>query len=286
MPNLIHLAIPGFILLLVIEAILSARMQRDNYELKDTATSLTMGIGNVLVALVSKAMVFGIFTFVHRFAIFNIGHQWWAWGLLFFGDEISYYMFHRASHECRFFWASHVVHHSSQRYNLSTALRQTWTGGFSGFVFWIWLPLIGFSPMMILTMQAISLLYQFWIHTELVGSLGPLEYVLNTPAHHRAHHASNPRYIDRNHGGTLIVWDWLFGTFEPEDPIDKPVYGLTKNIGTYNPLRVAFHEWAEIWRDCRVATSRPERLRYVFGRPGWRPVIEETAPERSLATGI
>jgi sterol desaturase/sphingolipid hydroxylase (fatty acid hydroxylase superfamily) len=266
MHNLIHLAIPGFLLLLVVEAVLAARMQLDVYELKDTAASLTMGIGNVLVALISKAIVFAIFTFAHRFALFSIGHQWWAWGLLFFGDEISYYTFHRASHECRLFWASHVVHHSSQHYNLSTALRQTWTGGFYSFVFWLWLPLLGFSPVMVMTMQAISLLYQFWIHTELVRSLGPLEYVLNSPAHHRIHHASNFKYLDRNHGGTLIIWDRLFGTFTAED--EEPVYGLTTNIGTYNPVRIAFHEWGDIWRDVREAPKWRERFDAVFGRPG------------------
>src|SRR5262249_38603233 len=181
-----------------------------------------------------------------------------------------YYVFHRSSHECRFFWASHVVHHSSQRYNLGTALRQTWTGGFISFVFWLWLPLVGFPPMMVLTMQAISLLYQFWIHTEVVRSLGPLEAVMNTPSHHRVHHASNPRYIDRNHAGTLIIWDRIFGSFEPEDLKEKPVYGLTKNINSYNPLRIAFHEWADIWRDVRQASTWRMRFRYIFGRPGVR----------------
>jgi sterol desaturase/sphingolipid hydroxylase (fatty acid hydroxylase superfamily) len=125
-------------------------------------------------------MQLAIFGLIYRFRIFNLGYQWWVWLMLFFCDEFSYYWFHRASHECRLFWASHVVHHSSQRYNLSTALRQSWTGTFMGWVFWMWLPLVGFRPMMILTMQAISLLYQFWIHTELVRSLGPLEWVMNT----------------------------------------------------------------------------------------------------------
>jgi sterol desaturase/sphingolipid hydroxylase (fatty acid hydroxylase superfamily) len=123
---------------------------------------------------------------------------------------------------------------------------------------------------MVLTMQAISLLYQFWIHTELVRSMGPLELVLNTPSHHRVHHGSNPRYIDRNHAGTLIVWDRLFGTFEPEDEVDRPHFGLTKNISTYNPVRIAFHEWVDIWRDVRMAPGWRNKLRYVFGRPGWR----------------
>jgi sterol desaturase/sphingolipid hydroxylase (fatty acid hydroxylase superfamily) len=270
MPNLMVLAIPAFIVLMAIEAVADMIMRRDLYEIKDSAASISMGLGSVAVGLVTKAMQLGIFSLIYRYRIFNLGYQWWAWTLLFFGDEISYYCFHRASHQCRLFWASHVVHHSSQRYNLSTALRQSWTGTITGWIFWMWLPLVGFHPMMVLTMQAISLLYQFWIHTELVQSMGPLEFVLNTPSHHRVHHGSNRRYIDRNHAGTLIIWDRLFGSFEPEDIADRPRFGLTKNIGTYNPVRIAFHEWADIWRDVRRAPGWSNKLRYIFGRPGWR----------------
>ena len=271
MHNLIHLAIPGFLLLLLIEVIAAAWMHQDLFEWKDTAASLTMGIGNVIIGLFTKVLLFVSYSFVHRFAIFNIGYQWWAWLLLFFAEDFTYYVFHRSSHECRFLWASHVVHHSSQRYNLGTALRQTWTGGISfSFIFWLWLPLIGFPPIMVMTMQAISLLYQFWIHTELIRSLGPLEAFFNTPSHHRVHHASNARYLDRNHAGTLIIWDRLFGTFEPEDESEPLIYGLTKNINTYNPVRIAFHEWIDIARDLRLARTWNERWHFVFGRPGWK----------------
>jgi sterol desaturase/sphingolipid hydroxylase (fatty acid hydroxylase superfamily) len=271
MHNLIHLAIPGFLLLLLIEVIAAAWMHQDLFEWKDTVASLAMGIGNVIIGLFTKVLLFASYSFVHRFAIFNIGHQWWAWVLLFFAEDFTYYVFHRSSHECRFFWASHVVHHSSQFYNLGTALRQTWTGSISfSFVFWLWLPLIGFSPIMVMTMQAISLLYQFWIHTELIRSLGPLEAFFNTPSHHRVHHASNLRYLDRNHAGTLIIWDRLFGTFEPEDESEPLIYGLTRNINTCNPVRIAFHEWIEIARDLRSARAWNERWHYVFGRPGWK----------------
>jgi sterol desaturase/sphingolipid hydroxylase (fatty acid hydroxylase superfamily) len=266
MPDLIQLAIPAFILLLVTEAIVDAWMRRDLYEPKDTAASLTMGVGNVVVGLVSKGLVFAIFTWVHKFAIFPIGYQWWAWVLAFFADDFSYYWFHRTSHECRFFWASHVVHHSSQHYNLSTALRQTWTGGFFSFIFWLWMPLIGLKPIMIFTMQAISLLYQFWIHTELLTHIGVFESVMNTPSHHRVHHATNPQYIDRNHAGILIIWDRMFGSFEPEQ--EPCVYGLTSNIGTFNPLRIAFHEWIAIGRDLRSARTWRERIIAVLGNPG------------------
>lgn len=270
MPDLINVAVPAFLLLLVLEAIADAVMRRDLYEIKDTAASLTMGVGNLFVNLLSKAVQFSVFSMLHRWAMFRIGYQWWAWLLVFFADDCTYYWYHRISHRCRFFWASHVVHHSSQRYNLSTALRQTWTGSFMSFIFWLWLPLLGFPPAMIMSIGAVSLLYQFWIHTELVRSVGPLELFFNTPAHHRVHHASNPRYIDRNHGGTLIIWDKLFGTFEHEDPNDAPRFGLTKNINSYNPLRIGFHEWIDMFHDVRNAPGWQNKVRYIFGNPGWR----------------
>jgi len=270
MQDLIQLAIPAFIALMIVEAIAAVIMHREIYELKDAAASISMGLGNLAADLLAKVIQFSVLTYLHGFAIFPIGYQWWAWILLFFGDEFSYYWFHRVSHECRLFWASHVVHHSSQHYNFSTALRQTWTGSFMSFIFWLWLPIMGFAPIMIMTMKAISLLYQFWIHTELVRSMGPLEAVLNTPSHHRVHHGSNPRYIDRNHGGTLIIWDKLFGTFEPENPADPVRFGLTKNIGTYNPVRIAFHEWVDMFRDAWDAPGWRNKLRYIFGNPAWR----------------
>ncbi|HEY6352510.1 MAG TPA: sterol desaturase family protein [Candidatus Angelobacter sp.] len=279
MPDLIHLAIPAFILLLVLETVIDAVMRRDLYEIRDTAASLTMGTGNVVIGLGAKAMIFGVYTLVHRFAIFNIGYQWWSWVLIVFADDLSYYVFHRTSHECRLFWASHVIHHSSQRYNLGTALRQTWTGSFMSFIFWLWLPLVGFQPAMVMTMQAISLLYQFWIHTEVIRSLGPLEAVMNTPSHHRVHHATNARYLDRNHAGIFIIWDRLFGTFEPEDMQDKPVYGLTTNINSYNPFRIAFHEWIDIWHDMRKAPTWREKLACIFGRPGRNYEVKHAAVE-------
>ena len=281
MQDLIQLAIPAFIALMVLEAIVGSILKREIYELKDAAASVTMGLGSIAADLLGKVVQFSVLTWLARFAIFHIGYEWWAWVLLFFGDEFSYYWFHRVSHECRLFWASHVVHHSSQRYNLSTALRQTWTGGFMSFLFWLWLPIVGFAPVMILTMKAVSLLYQFWIHTELVRSLGPLEVVFNTPSHHRVHHGSNPRYIDRNHGGTLIVWDKLFGTFEPENPADPVCFGLTRNIHSYNPVRIAFHEWLDLFRDARRAPGWRNKFLYVFGNPGWRHETTARVPGES-----
>ncbi|MBN8825311.1 MULTISPECIES: sterol desaturase family protein [unclassified Spirosoma] len=271
MRDLIQLAIPGFVILLVAEVVVTVKQQKDYYMTKDTASSLSMGIGNVIIsALIGKAMVFGSFTLVYQFRLFTIDMtNWWAWVILFFAEDFSYYWFHRISHSSRYFWASHVVHHSSMKYNLGTALRQTWTGNLSGaFIFWLWLPLLGFPPIAIMTMQSISLLYQFWIHTELINKFpAPIEAIFNTPSHHRVHHGSDLDYLDKNHAGILIIWDRLFGTFQEER--HRPTYGLTTNIDTHNPVRIAFHEWVSIGQDLRRSRSVRDALGYLFGPPGW-----------------
>ena len=269
MPDLIHFAIPAFIALLLAEIIFSAVSKKELYETKDTLSSLAMGIGNVLSGILGKAIVFGAYMLVWQFSLWDLGTAWWVWILLFFAEDITYYWFHRNSHNIRYFWASHVVHHSSQKYNLSTALRQTWTGNFSGsFVFWLWLPLVGFHPVMVMTMQAISLIYQFWIHTEAVGKLPRwIEFIFNTPSHHRVHHSSDLKYLDKNHAGVLIIWDRLFGTFQEEE--ERPVYGLTRNINTYNPVIIGFHEWRDLTRDIAKAPDVKSAWMYAFGPPGW-----------------
>ena len=181
--------------------------------------------------------------------------------------DFVYYWNHRAMHESRWLWAVHVVHHSSERYNLSTALRQPVADAFGMFVPMGLLAWAGFRPELIETARGVNLLYQFWIHTEAIGRLGPAEEVLNTPSHHRVHHGSNRRYIDRNHGSILITWDRLFGTFQRED--EPVVYGLTKNLGSYDPLRIATHEYADILRDVARARTWRDRLGFVVRGPGW-----------------
>ncbi|WP_375445716.1 sterol desaturase family protein [uncultured Fibrella sp.] len=270
MNDLVNYSIPAFVILIAAEVAITAWQQRDHYEAKDSASSITMGIGSVIVGFVGKAFALAAYTLVYQFRLFTIDMaQVWPWIVLFFAEDFSYYWFHRISHGSRWFWASHVVHHSSQKYNLSTAVRQTWTGTITGsFIFWLWLPLIGFSPLAIMTMQSISLLYQFWIHTELINRFpAPIEWVFNTPSHHRVHHGSDLTYLDKNHAGVLIIWDRLFGTFEPEQ--HRPTYGLTKNVGSYNPVKIAFHEWEDIARDLRHAGSLRNALGYLFGPPGW-----------------
>jgi sterol desaturase/sphingolipid hydroxylase (fatty acid hydroxylase superfamily) len=190
--------------------------------------------------------------------------------LLFFAEDFTYYWWHRASHEVRLLWAAHENHHSSEYFNYSTALRQSYTTPFTVPLFYWWLPLAGFHPLMIFTQISLSLVYQFWIHTELIGRMPrAFEAVFNTPSHHRVHHGANLEYLDRNHAGILIVWDRLFGSFEPERA--RVRYGLTKNIRSWNPLRIAFHEWAAMLRDAALARGWRARIGFLLEAPGWSP---------------
>jgi sterol desaturase/sphingolipid hydroxylase (fatty acid hydroxylase superfamily) len=269
-PNLIHYAIPFFVITIIIEVILTVKVKLEEYEIKDASTSILMGLGHVFLGIITKTMVLGIFLLLYKFRIFTISFTWWTWILLLFVEDLTYYWFHRISHESRLFWASHVVHHSSKKYNLSTALRQTWSGGFYTFIFWLPLILLGFHPVMVLVQMSISLIYQYWIHTELIKKMPKwFEAVFNTPSHHRVHHATNPQYLDRNHAGIFIIWDKFFSTFEPE--VEKPVYGLVQNIETFNPLKIAFIEWYQMVKDFFTSkTTIINKFKYLIKPPGWK----------------
>lgn len=269
-PAVLFYAIPAFVLLVIAEWYYSYKEQKQLYEPKDAFSSMALGIGNVISGFGSKVLVFGAFFLVYKFRIYTLDASlWWVWVLAFFGDDFSYYWFHRSSHHIRFFWASHVVHHTSERYNLAAALRQTWTGNFTGsFVFWLWMPFVGFHPLMVMLLQQISLIYQFWIHTEAIKKMpAPFEFIFNTPSHHRVHHATNLKYLDRNHAGILIIWDRMFGTFQPEE--ERPVYGLPKNVNTFNPVRIAFHEWVNLSKDLKRGRSVTNAFKYLLNPPGW-----------------
>jgi sterol desaturase/sphingolipid hydroxylase (fatty acid hydroxylase superfamily) len=271
MSVLIFVAVPVFVASMLVEWTLLRRRGRDGYERRDTWASVGMGTGNVLLSALVKTTVLGVALWIYAHRVFDIGQGPLGWLLLFFAEDFCYYVYHRTHHEVRLLWAAHVNHHSSQRYNLATAVRQSWSTPFTGFWFWLPLPLLGFHPVMVMTQQAISLIYQFFIHTELVDRLGPLEWVLNTPSHHRVHHATNARYLDRNHGGILIVWDRLFGTFEAESAHDPPRYGITKNLQTFNLFRIAWHEWLALLGDVASSHGLRTRLGYLFAPPGWSP---------------
>ena len=272
-PPIIIYAIPFFVLAMLLEFFVTSAKNIKSYTAKDAFSSIAMGLGNVFIGFVSKLFVFAALYYVYEnLRIFTIPITWWSFIILIFLDDFSYYWFHRTSHENRFFWASHVVHHSSKHYNLSTALRQTWTGSFYSFIFWLWLPLIGFHPGIIIFQMSISLLYQFWIHTELIQKTPKwIEFFFNTPSHHRVHHGSNPIYLDRNHAGILIIWDKLFGTFQPELKSEKVKYGLVVNIKTYNPIFIAFNEWGALFKDLNTKNiSVRNRIRYLYKPPGWK----------------
>ncbi|NRB52385.1 MAG: sterol desaturase family protein [Saprospiraceae bacterium] len=264
--------LPIFILAILIEVYLARHEQKQLYKGKDTLVSLSMLVFAVIVEFFPKLLAFIAFVFLHEISPLAeiVQRQWWAWLLLFFLDDFSYYWFHRLNHEVRLLWAGHVVHHSSEYLNFGTALRQGVGERLHKYLFWLWLPLLGFDPLMMFTMIGINLFYQFWVHTEMVQKLPTwFEAVFNTPSHHRVHHASNIRYLDCNHAGVLIIWDKIFGTFSEEKDFDQPIYGLTKNISSYNPLYVASHEYQSIWRDVRRAPNWSDKLKYIFYAPGW-----------------
>ena len=270
--DLILYAIPIFIVMVILEARWARRRTGDaqirGYELRDAAASMSMGLANVFVGVFCKLVVsIPLFYWLYDHRIADIGHAWWSWIVLLFAEDCCYYWFHRVHHEVRFLWACHVNHHSSRFFNFSTALRQPLLTPLSGPLFWAPLPLLGFAPWMVFIAQSWSLFYQFWLHTEAVDRLGPLEWVLNTPSHHRVHHGKNVPYLDKNHGGVLIIWDRLFGTFAPE--AEHVVYGLTKDIDTYNPARISFHEFASIGRDVARAPGLAAKLGYLLAPPGW-----------------
>ena len=269
--NPVQMATPIFILSIILE-ILLARFgkAKANYETRDTAVSLGMGLFSGVAGLLTAGVAAAATFWAYQYRLFEIPMTAiWGWVALVLLEDLTYYWFHRISHERRFWWAAHVNHHTSQHYNLSTALRQTWTGGLAG-TWALWLPLafLGFPPAMLAIQKGISLVYQYWIHTEAIRRMPRwFEAVFNTPSHHRVHHARNPRYLDSNYAGILIVWDRMFGTFQPELDEEPCRYGIVKNLATFNILRVAFHEWigmaADFVRHPRHAPG------YVFGRPGW-----------------
>jgi sterol desaturase/sphingolipid hydroxylase (fatty acid hydroxylase superfamily) len=270
-PEVVLWSVPAFILLLVVE-IVSYKFHGDDDELgyttKDTAASLSMGLGSLFWDVVwARLITIAGTSLVYTASPLRIEFSWALFPLFLLAQDFCYYWSHRSHHMIRFLWASHVVHHSSQRFNLSTALRQPWTG-FTSWLFYLPMAALGVHPAVIAFCGSVNLVYQFWIHTERINKMWAwFELLFNTPSHHRVHHGAQGGYLDRNFGGVLIVWDRLFGTFTPET--ERVIYGLTKNIDTYNPLRVAYHEYASIARDLKAAKAWRDRFDVLIRRPGW-----------------
>jgi sterol desaturase/sphingolipid hydroxylase (fatty acid hydroxylase superfamily) len=277
-------AAPFFLLMMGVEILAFRREAKEHaeeqqligYEAKDTRTSVTMGTGSVVINAFWHIVLIAVWAAAFELSPLEMdAGDWWIWPLLFVLDDLAFYLYHRVGHEVRVFWASHVVHHSSEHYNLSTALRQPWVP--LTLPFWLPLALLGYKPWMILLAQSWSLIYQFGLHTERIGKLPrPIEFLFNTPSHHRVHHGANDIYLDRNYGGILIVWDRLFGSFQGET--ERVRYGLTTNIQTYNPLKVVSHEYAAIWRDLKAAPDWRARTGYLLRGPGWTPEAAASGP--------
>ena len=269
----IALSVPVFFLLIALELIWAIWKKKDLYNLPDAISNISCGIGQQLTGLFFKSFLFwGYYQLYEHFRIWSIEPSVWSWAVLFIGVDFCYYWFHRLSHEINAIWATHIVHHQSEEYNLTVALRQSWFQSFFSNLFYLPLALIGFDPTTTLTVIAFNTLYQFWIHTELIRKMPRwFEYLFNTPSHHRVHHGSNPVYIDKNHGGTLIVWDRLFGTFtEEREPV---VYGITTPLRSWNPLWANVHYWRDLFRLSAAAPNFSEAIKVFWAAPGWRPVV-------------
>ena len=259
---------PVFLACIALEAWYWRRRGEAMYTWIDTLSNAGLALMHQAADAVAWALVIGIYYFVWRFRVFDIPTTAWTIAGLFLAQDFFYYFFHRASHRSRWMWASHVTHHSSERLNLSTAFRQSLTYPISGmWLFWLPLAFIGFEPKNIVAVVAINLGFQFFVHTQAIGRLGWVEHVFNTPSHHRVHHARNPKYIDRNYAGVLIIWDKLFGSFVDEDPAVPCEYGIVGRIDSHNPLRLTFHEWIAMLRDAAHAGGPRSALIQLFGPP-------------------
>ncbi|TRW82477.1 sterol desaturase family protein [Mycolicibacterium sp. 018/SC-01/001] len=291
-------AVPFFLLLLVIEWVAARKLEHvvleedsqgrpgaGSYLARDAWASISMGLVSVatmgawkFVALLGYAAIYTYLAPWHLPAT-----QWYTWVIAILGVDLLFYAYHRTAHRVRLIWATHQAHHSSEYFNFATALRQKWNNS-GEIVMWLPLPLLGVPPWMVFFSFSVSLVYQFWIHTERIGTLPrPIEFVFNTPSHHRVHHGMDKLYLDRNYGGILIIWDRLFGTFQPE--VFRPRYGLTKPVGTFNIWRLQTREYAAMGRDVRSARRVRDKLGFVFGPPGWQPAPRPTpGPANAVGT--
>lgn len=265
LPNIIAYAAPVMISLVLLEWIISFYKKKDLYNAKDTLAATTIGIGNVIISASIKVVTFGIILFFYNLVPWSIPPTWWSFILCLIWIDFWRYVAHRVAHENRFWWATHVTHHSSEKYNWSVSFRLGWTQHIK-IIFFVPVALTGFDPVTFLICHQIEVLYQFWIHTEYIRKLPkPIEFIFTTPSHHRVHHARNKRYIDKNYGSTFIIWDRMFGTFQPED--EQAEYGITKPVKSYNPVYLCFHEWIDLIKDLRKCKTWKEAYWVAFSSP-------------------
>jgi sterol desaturase/sphingolipid hydroxylase (fatty acid hydroxylase superfamily) len=289
--DLIALAVPFFLVAIIIELLVNWRKRKGYYRSNDAINSISAGMLDTTLGYFTKVLpMIGWGFALQNLSLFEMPLSWFdaslrglaLWALAAIAWDFLYYWFHRFSHEISILWAAHAVHHQSEDYNLSTALRQTSTGFLFGWVFYLPLFLIGFPLEIVLTVNAVNLLYQFWVHTQLIRSLGPLERVMMTPSHHRVHHAQNERYIDKNYGGMFIIWDRMFGTYEPESDEEPVIFGIRKPLESWNPFWANLQVYDYLLFDARKAKRWQDKIGVWFRRTGWRPAdVEEAYPKRS-----
>jgi sterol desaturase/sphingolipid hydroxylase (fatty acid hydroxylase superfamily) len=268
--NPIVLSIPIFFILIGIELLVERLTHKDLYRFPDAIANISCGITSQLSGLFLTILGIGIYQFLYEnYAFFTLEATWLYWLGLFLLTDLAYYWAHRMSHEVNLFWGGHVVHHQSEDYNLSVALRQSSLQVIWTFAFSLPIALLGFSTIHFALISAFNTLYQFWIHTETIGKMGWFEYIFNTPSHHRVHHGRNPKYIDKNHAGSLIIWDKMFGTFQPEE--EKPTYGITKPINSWNPVFANVSHYIEMGKDLKRIPKWSDKVKYFFMKPGWLP---------------
>ncbi|WP_020526168.1 sterol desaturase family protein [Flexithrix dorotheae] len=282
--NPLIFGVPCFILLIIIEIIFSLKYDRELYQWKDFAASTSMGAGAVVLAIFTKSASLAAFFVVYE--IFNpevdgvrtnimgyaaFGWAWYLWIICQVLDDFNYYWYHRLSHTVRVLWAAHVVHHSSDNFNLGSGIRNGWVTLFYKPIFWLYLPAIGFHPIMVTTCLAIQALWQFQLHTKFVPRLGFIEKFMNTHKHHHVHHSSDIEYLDKNHGGYLNLFDKIFGTFKDLDDDKEVHFGVLHPPNSYNPFVIVSHEYKHIWQDVKKSKNIKEAFMYVFGPPGWSP---------------
>lgn len=266
-----------------LEGVVLGRRGAQRYDWRAYAATLGDALGRRAIDALGLSIALPALRWAHEHRLTDLAlDSWVAFTLLFVGQEFFYYGYHRAAHRVRWFWATHAVHHSPNELTLASALRLGWTGKLTGTaLFFVPLVWLGFPPTAVLATVALNLLYQFWLHATWIPKLGPLEWVLNTPSHHRVHHGSNPEYLDCNYGGVLIVFDRLFGSFVAERDELPPRYGLTTPLYSYNPLRIALHEWLNLARDLVAARGWRRRLHVLFGPPPTHPALLAPSTPRS-----
>tara|TARA_Y100000768_G_C23902413_1_gene645827 strand:- start:135 stop:971 length:837 start_codon:yes stop_codon:yes gene_type:complete len=259
---------PIILALIFAEALISNLQNASYYKKEDTLCTIGLLTGNIMMVFAVKGLTLALHFYLYQFRLFDLASMmplWVMWLLTFILIDLVFYIYHRISHRSRFLWAIHMSHHSSEEMNFAVSFRQAWLGPVSKIPFFILLPLIGLDPTIIAVAGVISTLWGIFGHTQVIGKLGPIEWIFNTPSHHRVHHGANEEYIDKNYGNLFIIWDRIFGTFEPEKANVR--YGLVKNVNTYNPVKITFMEWRSMFSDMSKASSPQEFINIFFGPP-------------------